>query len=131
LTFTVSANASAITLNAKKTGYNYTQFRMELKGAPAKLKDDGRAVLADVFEAGSRESEEPVAENVRMIFVPNTAPLQQLVSRGLGEGDSLNVIGIPRINLDAIFTFVNASSGKTANRKLPYEMIIVAVTGSH
>ena len=130
LTFTVSANASAITLNAKKTGFNYTRFRMELKGAPTKLQDGGLAVVANVFDVGSRESEETVAENVRMIFVPNTAPLQQLVSRKLGDGDFLNVIGIPRINLDAIFTFVNASSGRPASRKLPYEMIIVAVTGT-
>jgi hypothetical protein len=128
LSFTVNATSSAITLTAKKSRYNYTQFRMQLKGMPTKLDDGGVAVLADVFDIGGKETEDSIAENVRMIFVPNTAPLQQLVRRKLGDGDSLNVIGIPRINLNAIFGFVSAGSGRPATRKLPYEMIIIAAT---
>jgi hypothetical protein len=127
MSFTVSATSTAIVLTAKKSGFNYTQFRMQLKGTPKKLDDGGFAVLADVFDSGSRESEDSLAENVRMIFVPNTAPLQQLLSRKLDDGDSLDVIGIPRINLNAIFDFVNAGSGRPAARKLLYEMIIIAV----
>jgi len=128
LTFTVSATSTAIVLTAKKSGYNYTQFRITLKGNPKKLDDGGFAVLADVFDTDSKETEDSIAENVRMIFVPDTPPLQQLVSSKLGDGDSLNVIGIPRLNLNAIFGFVSAGSGRPATRKLPYEMIIIAVT---
>jgi len=127
LTFTVSATATAVTLTSKKSGYNYTQFRMLLKGTPKKLDDGGFAVLADVFDAGSEETEESIAANVRMIFVPNTAPLKELLTRKLGDGDTLTVIGIPRINLNAVFGFVNAGSGRPAARKLPYEMIVIAL----
>ena len=86
------------------------------------------AAVADVFDTGSKDTEDSILENVRMIFVPNTPPLQQLISSRLGDGDSLNVIGIPRVNLSAIYAFVAASSGRPSTRKLPYEMIIVAVT---
>jgi hypothetical protein len=55
----------------------------------------------------------------------------------------LNVVGIPRINLNAVFSFVCpdsrrspsrtldsdcATPAKPATRKLPYEMIVVAVS---
>jgi hypothetical protein len=143
LTFTVSSTSTAITLTAKKSGYNYTQFRMAVKGSPTKLDDGGFAVLADVFDIGSKESEDSVAENVRMIFVPKTAPAQLLISRKLGDGDFLNVVGIPRINLNAVFSFVCpdsrrspsrtlesdcATPARPATRKLPYEMIVVAAS---
>jgi hypothetical protein len=117
---------------------------MELKGAPTKLDDGGFAVLADVFDTGSKETEESVAENVRMIFVPKTPPAQLLISRKLGNGDFLNVVGIPRINLNAVFRFVCPDSRRSptgtlgsddcatptrpATRKLPYEIIVVAVS---
>jgi len=152
LTFTVSATPSAITLTSKKSGYNYTKFRMQLKGAREKLRDEcppskeelcGFAVLADVFDAASNETEDAVAANVRMIFVPRTAPAQKLFKDNLGDGDSLTVIGIPRVNLNAVYKFVCPvpdvridgradgavckSSSRPATRKLPYEMIVIAV----
>jgi hypothetical protein len=34
---------------------------------------------------------------------------------------------IPRVNLNAVWTFVTAAGTNAATRKLPYEMIIVAV----
>jgi hypothetical protein len=47
---------------------------------------------------------------------------------GLPIGDELNVMGIPRLNLNAISTIVNSKSGAPSGaRKLPYEMIIVAL----
>jgi hypothetical protein len=106
----LSATPSAVSITSKKSGYNYVQFRIQLKGTPKRLADDGYAVLADVFDTGSKDTEESIADNIRMIFVPNTPPLQQLISRKLGDGDSLNVIGIPRVNLNAIDAFLTASS---------------------
>ena len=88
LKVTVSATSSAVTISAAKAQYNYTQFTMTLAGAPKKLADGGYALLASVDGA----DEEPVASNVRMIFVPGTPPLQQLVSRKLGNGDQMHVI---------------------------------------
>ena len=122
LTITVQSTSSAITLTAKKSGYNYVQFTMRMIGAPKKLADGGYAVLADV--AGTND--DAVASKVRMIFVPGTPPCNKLVSDNLGDGDELDVIGIPRVNLNAVWTFVSAAGTNGATRKLPYEMIIVA-----
>jgi hypothetical protein len=66
-----------------------------------------------------------------MIFVPGTDPWKE-VQKGFPEGDEMKVLGIPRFNLNAVSTFINAA-GKTlagaagVKRKLPYEMIVVAV----
>ena len=123
LKVTVSATSSAVSISASKAVYNYAEFEMTLAGSPKMLADGGYAVLANV----DGKADESIASNIRMIFVPGTPPLQQLLSRKLGDGDTMHVIGIPRINLNAISAFVNASGGQTLSRKLPYEMIIVAV----
>lgn len=129
LTATVSSTDSAISIESKKSQYNYAEFYIQLKGAPLKLADGGYAVLADVFDSDSEDDDEAIATGVRMIFVPGTPPLQKLTHDKLGQSDELHVIGIPRINLNAIYAFVQANNGRTATRKLPYEMIIVAVIG--
>src|SRR5664279_2024956 len=123
LKVTVSATSSAVSISASKAAYNYAEFEMTLAGSPKMLADGGYAVLANV----NGKADESIASNIRMIFVPGTPPLQQLLSQKLGDGDTMRVIGIPRINLNAISTFINASGGQTLSRKLPYEMIIVAV----
>lgn len=123
LRVTVSATPSAVTISAAKAQYNYTHFKMTMAGAPKKLADGGYAVLGDVHGT----ADEDIARNVRMIFVPGTPPLQQLISGKLANGDEMHVIGIPRINLNAISSLVAVSGGTAINRKLPYEMIIVAV----
>ena len=123
LKVTVSATDSAVSISASKAAYNYAEFEMTLAGSPKMLADGGYAVLANV----NGKADESIASNIRMIFVPGTPPLQQLLSQKLGDGDTMDVIGIPRINLNAISAFVNASGGQTLSRKLPYEMIIVAV----
>ncbi len=122
LTVTVQSTSSAITLTAKKTGYNYVQFTMRMTGAPKKLADGGYAVFADVMGT----NDDAIASKVRMIFVPGTPPCKQLVSQKLGDGDEMDVIGIPRVNLNAVWSFVSAAGNNGASRKLPYEMIIVA-----
>jgi len=123
LKVTVSANSSAISISAAKAMYNYAKFEITLLGSPKKLDDGGYAVLANVNGA----ADEAIASKVRMIFVPGTPPLQQLLTKKMGDGDTMRVIGIPRINLNAIETFATASGGKSLTRKLPYEMIIAAV----
>lgn len=120
---TVSANASAISISAAKGQYNYTQFEMTLSGKPMKLSDGGYAVIADV----SGEGDETAASGVRMIFLPNTPPLKGLLDQKLTTGDKMEVIGIPRVNLNAISKSVQANGGKSITGKLPYEMIIVGI----
>ena len=122
LTITVQSTTSAITLTAKKTGYNYVQFTMRMTGAPKKLADGGYAVFADVMGT----NDDAIASKVRMIFVPGTPPCTQLITQKLGDGDEMDVIGIPRLNLNAVWSFVSGAGNNGATRKLPYEMIIVA-----
>ena len=122
-------SASAVTLSSPRSGDNYAEFtfRVSAKGTP--LQDGGLAVAGDVIPEGGDADIEPLARNVRMIFVPGTPPLQK-VSGGLSPGDELTVIGIPRVNLNALSAFVNAATPAARGiitRKLPYEMIVVAV----
>ena len=128
LTVSLNASSSAVSITSPKAGFNYTEFFIEFVGPVQKLDDGGRVVLANVLEEPNGE---PVAEKIRMIFVPGTLPAQQLASNPPSEGDQWHVLGIPRINLEAIASFLGAaakSSGTSAvNRKLPYEMIIVGV----
>jgi hypothetical protein len=159
LTISVTSSGTAVVLTSPKAGYNYTQFFLEAVGPVNDLDDSkeyekdpnnkggkGGVVLANVLE---QKDGQLIAANIRMIFVPGTLPANYLKANPLHAGDQLHVWGIPRVNLEAIATFLNApqsgtttTSGKSttsskkktsgtsaANRKLPYEMIIVGVEG--
>jgi len=126
LKITLRATSTAVTMDSTKTGFNYVKFTMHTTGALTNLKDGGFAVKADVLaEAG--DEDEALASDVRMIFVPGTPPWKKVMS-GLAIGDELAVLGIPRLNLNAISAAINSKAGvPTGKRKLPYEMIIVAL----
>jgi hypothetical protein len=49
------------------------------------------------------------------------------VHKKLSTGDTMEVIGIPRVNLNAISKSVQANGGKSITGKLPYEMIIAGI----
>ena len=123
MTVTMKATASAVTMDAKKSGFNYAVYRMKLLGAPKKLDDGGLAVLADVFDKSDGET--ALASKVRMIFLPGTAPAA-MASVG-GDGSEYDALGIPRLNLNAISAFLKAAGSTQTTRKLPYEMIVVAL----
>lgn len=120
---------TATTLTSTKTGFNYVKFTLHAIGNSAALKDGGLAVLADVIPEGGDDSE-AIAHSVRMIFVPGSDPLKKVQPSGMHDGDELTVLGIPRLNLNAISAFVNAPGSNTASRKLPYEIIIVGLEGT-
>ncbi len=118
----VRADDHGLTIDSPQVGFNYVEFWMTAKGNPKAMKDGGRAVLADVFGASG---DEPLAEGIRMIFVPGTLPFAKL--SGVEAGSELHVLGIPRVNLNALFTFAYSPANDGTRRALPYEMIIVAV----
>ena len=118
---------TAVTLIANKSGFNYVLFTMRATGKLTKLDDGGFAVLADVVPDGSDDSD-VLAEQVRMIFVPNSPPWDKVNADGLAVGDELTVLGIPRINLNMVSTMLKSTSSSA--KKLPYEMIIVALEAS-
>ena len=101
---------------------------MRVSSKNTALKDGGISVVADVVPERGDDAE-TLANNVRMIFVPGTAPFQK-ASGGLQIGDDLTVVGIPRVNLNAISSFLAAAGNGKVTRKLPYETIVVALAGS-
>lgn len=116
---TLSVSDTAVSITAKKAGYNYTEFMLEPSGTPQR-GDDGIFVLANVYDLTDTETPVTTAP-VRMVFVENTEPAKQLLN--LPQGQKLHVLGIPRLNLAE----VAAVSGDSVNLSLPYEMIVVAV----
>jgi hypothetical protein len=123
MSISVQATSSAVTLDAKKSEFNYAVFHMKLLGKTVPLEDGGSAVLADVSDASDGET--VLASKIRMIFLPGTGPLKK-VGAG-GDGLEFDALGIPRLNLNAISTFIKSAGGSPAQRKLPYEMIVVGL----
>jgi hypothetical protein len=117
---TIKVSDTAVSITAKKAGYNYTEFMLEPTGKPEQ-GDNGIFVLANVYDSGDEET--PVTEEPhRMVFVENTEPARQL--KALPAGQRLHVLGIPRVNLAEVAA---VSGSDEVNVALPYEMIIVAV----
>ena len=124
LSVTMAATDTGLTLSSAKSGFNYVLFTMRVSGKTTTLKDKGIAVLADVLPDDSVDAD-VLAQNIRMIFVPGTTPFPQ--GKALKNGDTLTVLGIPRVNLNAISSFLSKAGSAQVTRKLPYEMIIVAL----
>jgi hypothetical protein len=121
---TVAATASSITIQSPKVGYNYVEFELRALGPPHKLSgDDGQLLLADVLD----DDGATLVAGVRMIFLPGSAPADFLAANTLGPGDELRVLGIPRVNLNAVHEFAFSGMNDGKPRKLPYEMIVVAI----
>jgi hypothetical protein len=78
--------------------------------------------MADVF---ARDADEPVASDIRMIFVRGTAPFAKVAS--IVSGSELHVLGIPRVSLNELYNFAYSPANTGERRALPYEMIIVGV----
>lgn len=125
LSVSIQATASAVTLTSSKSGFNYVLFTAHATGKVTPLQDGGLAFLASVLPKEGEE-DDAIAEEVRMIFVAGSEPFNRVKS-GFGIGDELTVLGIPRLNLNALSSFVATAGGGAVTRKLPYEMIIVAL----
>jgi hypothetical protein len=125
------ATATAVTLSSGMIGYNYVLFRMRLSGPPQPLKanddnsSDGLQATMEVFKVETDDGDPPLASGIRAIFVNNTAPANAV--KDLKEGDELVVLGIPRLDLNQINLYLKAHGTTASNRKLPYEIVIVAV----
>ena len=117
---TVSVSDTAVSITAKKAGYNYTEFVLEPAGQPTQ-GDNGIFVLANIYDVSDPENPVTAAPH-RMVFVDNTEPAKQLMS--LPQGQRLHVLGIPRVNLAEVAA---VPGGNSVDLALPYEMIVVGV----
>jgi hypothetical protein len=128
LSTTIQIAANTVTLTSKQVGYNYVKFTAQLAGKPDNLdpndegQSDGQVVLANIL--GS-EGDNVLVNNLRLIFVAGTLPAKTLQSAPAGA--TLELLAIPRVDLNAIWTFMQQSGTGTVTRKLPYEMIVVGV----
>jgi len=131
LSTTIQIAANTVTLTSKQIGYNYVRFTAQLAGKPDNLdpndegQTDGQVVLANII---GDTSDTVLVNNLRLIFVASTLPAKALQSAPAGA--TMQLLGIPRVDLNAIWTFVQQSGTGTVTRKLPYEMIVVGVFGS-
>ena len=119
LSVALQANGTATEIQSKKAGYNYAEFFIVLQGAPLKV-DDGIFVLANVQD---EEGNPVVSEARRMVFLAGTSAAAAV--QNLKKGDSMHVMGIPRLNLERISFATQASGGRSVTVPLPYEMIII------
>ena len=114
---------STTTIRTKKMFYNYVQFKVELSNREQKVVDDGRFVYVDILDSHG----EPYIENIRAVFVKGSEP--ENVAKGLGPGDTMHILAIPRINLSEVWSRVKKAKSKPEMLKetLPYEMIVVGI----
>jgi hypothetical protein len=120
----ITTNGAQVEITSGRGTLNYANFIMKLAAKPVGV-GDGSIVSAKVFPVGDEDA--PVfPRNVRMVFVKGTAPAERL--KTLAKGDTLHVMGVPRVNLHAVSLIVNKlKANETWHGPLPYEMIIVAV----
>jgi hypothetical protein len=111
------------TINTKKVGFNYVRFVMEMSEQEQDSVADGRFVTANILDAKG----EPVAEDIRMAFVKDSEAEKRV--RTLREGDTLEVLAIPRINLDEVSNRVKEAKTNppVLKQNLPYEMVVIGV----
>lgn len=124
---TITKSNTAIMIMSNKAGYNYAEFEMRLTGKPKDV-GDGYIVLANVFNAGAPVNAEPLTQEPRrMIFVKGSKPADKIAT--MKKGDTLHVLGIPRVNLNEVYAIANGLQGhdEYSEGGLPYEMIIVAL----
>lgn len=124
LKLSLTSNADTVSLSSQKVGFNYVKFRLRLHGKPTKLGTDGLQAVADIFEVNGDAEADPLASDVRVVFVNGTQPATEAAKNG--AGDEMVVLGIPRVNLNAVSAFVKTHASATG-RKLPYEMVILGM----
>lgn len=116
---TVSRGATFTSIDGAQVPYNYTEFIFEVAGQPAAVAD-GTFVLAKILDL---QKQVLVSTPRRMVMVKGSRP-DTLVAPA-AAGRQFHVLGIPRVNLDALMRAVQP--GKTGTVSGAYEMIILAV----
>ena len=111
------------TLVTRKGAINDVEFLMEVGEKPQHVVADGRFVDAAALNLkGDR-----LVQSLRMVFVKDSPPEKAV--KGLGRGDRLHVLGLPRVDLAAVDWRASHSAARPeiANLGLPYEILIAAV----
>ena len=118
-TLTVSRGVTFTSIDGAQVPYNYTEFICEVAGQPAAVAD-GTFVLAKILDLKKHVL---VSDPRRMVVVKDSRPAALIGAAA--AGDQFHVLGIPRINLDALMRAVQPNKKGTVSGA--YEMIILAV----
>ncbi len=127
LPVTLEIDDQSVTITSKKVGFNYVKFTAELAGKLEALDNndagtsDGQAVLVSVM---NNAGDDVLVDNVRLIFIAGSPPATVLANAP--QDTRLELLALPRLDLDAISAFISAGGSGKVVRKLPYEMIVVA-----
>jgi hypothetical protein len=133
LKIALSADAKTVSLSSQMIGFNYVRFKLRLQQKAIDLTDrdkevTGKQAKVDIYAVDAPDDNDPLAVDIRAIFVAGTGPEEDVSA--LGAGGEMVVWGIPRVNLNAVSTFLGAGGNSAPNRKLPYEIVIVAAESS-
>ena len=118
----ITPGTTETTITTTMAGFNYVEFVIQLNEDPTHTIADGLTVMASVLDLQG----ELLVRNRRMVFAAGTVPFEKV--RTLHQGDTLHVVGIPRINLSLLsFRVANrATKPGILDWSLPYEMVVVA-----
>ena len=121
--FKIIPGEDTISMVTGMVGYNYVEFIMEANDDKQAETEDGRFVMATVRDLQG----ELLVRKVRMVFVKDTPPEKAV--RKLKKGETLHVLGIPRIDLALVSWRVSAAKNRpeVLDWSLPYEIIVVGV----
>jgi hypothetical protein len=118
-TLKISRGAVFTSIDGAQVPYNYTEFVLEVAGQPATVAD-GVFVLAKILDL---QKHVLVSTPRRMVTVKDSRPATLIGAAAAGK--QFHVLGIPRINLDALMRAVQPNKSGTVSGA--YEMIILAV----
>jgi hypothetical protein len=118
--------AKTTTIDTAGIGFNYVKFKIALKEDPTLVTDDGLFIRADILSTDG----DVLVSGRRMAFVKGTAAFTAVMKKK--KGDTLTVLGIPRIDLALVAWRVQhgANDPGVLDWNLPYEMVIVGSFGS-
>jgi hypothetical protein len=109
------------TITTTMAGFNYVEFVLQLNEDPTHTIDDGLTVRAAVLDMQG----EMLVRERRMVFVAGTQPFDRV--KALHQGDSLHVVGIPRIDLALLsYRVAHKTQPGILDWSLPYEIVVVA-----
>jgi hypothetical protein len=122
LTATIRATKTAISIDSRNAGFNYTEFDAEIPGEP-KAFEDCVIALANILDDEDPEAK-PASGMRRLVFLKDMAGLDKV-----RKGETIRVLAIPRLNLERLLDIVHGAEGQTlSNVPLPYEFIVVGIT---
>ncbi|HVX15995.1 MAG TPA: hypothetical protein VHC22_32725 [Pirellulales bacterium] len=115
--------SNTTTIVTVRAVFNYVEFVMQVEEDQQFATIDGRIVRCSALDL----EDKVVATDRRMVCISGTEPEDEI--KGLKKGDTLHVLGIPRIDLAVVSWRIRhaADRPEALTWDLPYEIIVVGV----